>query len=113
MGDEGQQAEPPVNGAAQHLAAEEDDSERPMKKFRAEDGAAVPRAAHDLDEEDVNGEPDADDLDEEAAEDEVPDDEVEDVEDEEVLDETMDNPGEEPEERGELRDEALDEPDSE
>ncbi|EME50092.1 hypothetical protein DOTSEDRAFT_119071 [Dothistroma septosporum NZE10] len=100
-----------ANGAA-NGRADTEDGERPMKKLKGDGGAAFAPGADDADDEDIADDPDADVNDDE----EAADDDVEDDDDDE--DQTMEDALEEQEpeveedERGELRDEALDEPDS-
>lgn len=104
------EAAQPTNGVNGH--DEVDDAERPAKKLKGEAGHAVAPEADGLQDGDADDEPDADDHEEDEGDEEGADDEEEDSEEEEGQDETMEQPADEVEERGELRDEALDEPDS-
>jgi DNA polymerase epsilon subunit 3 len=94
----------------------QDDTERPAKKQKGEDGTATLPDADQLDDDDLNGEQDdgqngGDDPDDDVEDDLIEDEDDADEQDEQ--DETMEEPTEDLEDRGELRDEALDdEPDS-
>lgn len=91
-----------------------DAAERPAKKLKGETGEAMQPGdeevddADEADNDDTEMNHDADEQDEEAEDDEVDDEEDTDGSD----DDTMEDAQEEIEDRGELRDEALDEPDS-
>ncbi|KAK6395215.1 hypothetical protein LTR65_000684 [Meristemomyces frigidus] len=102
-----------INGTNGHAEAETEDAERPAKKLKGDAGQAVAPDADGLQEGDMDDEQDADDHeDEEGEEDGADEDEEDESEGEEAQDQTMEDPGDETEDRGELRDEALDEPDS-
>lgn len=94
-------------------AGVDEDGERPIKKLKAENGDAVlPDAGDDADDdggedEDDNDE-DGEDGEDDGGEDDVPDEEESDEEDQ-----PMEDALEEQSRRGSMRDEALDDPDSE
>lgn len=89
-----------------------DAAERPAKKLKGDDGEAL--QADDEDPDDVENDDtemnqDADEQDEEAEDDDVDDEEGSDGSDDDPMEDAREHLDEE---RGELRDEALDEPDS-
>ncbi|CAK1356131.1 DNA polymerase epsilon subunit D [Cercospora beticola] len=101
-----------TNGASN--AGAEDETDRPAKKLKAENGAAVtPGGDEDMvdddgdDEQDANDQDDEEEDDEEGAEDEVPDEEE--SEDDQPMEDALE---EQVEDAGGIRDEALDQSDS-
>ena len=107
---DGETAKSAEDGAVNREGGDED-AERPAKKLKGENGsAAAPDMADDVDDEDGDDEQEAeendDDADEDGAEDDVPDEESDDE------DQTMEDALEEQPDRSEMRDEALDDPDS-
>ncbi|KAK4634720.1 DNA polymerase epsilon subunit D [Fulvia fulva] len=102
---------PGANGTA-NGHADIEDGERPVKKLKGDAGVAMAPGADDADDEDMADDQDADaNDDEEAADDDVEDEDDEDQTMEDALEE-QEPEDDDDDERGELRDEALDEPDS-
>ncbi|WPG99714.1 DNA polymerase epsilon subunit D [Acrodontium crateriforme] len=127
-GQAGGEEDATMNGDA-NGHADVNDPERPIKKLKTDNGvAATPDADgnvggaeddendHDVDDQDGDDDEAEDDEDEDDDDDDDAEDDEDDVDDDETeaIDVTMEGPDddEDDEERGGLRDEALDEPDS-
>ncbi|EME89177.1 uncharacterized protein MYCFIDRAFT_185572 [Pseudocercospora fijiensis CIRAD86] len=107
---DGEAAKSAEDGAVNH-EGDDEDAGRPAKKLKGANGsAAAPQMSDDVDDDDGDDEQEAedndDDADEDGAEDDVPDEESDDG------DQTMEDALEEQPDRRALRDEALDDPDS-
>lgn len=111
-GERGDDAERPVNSL---VGEENDDEERPFKKFKAKNGVAIDPEADDGDERDSEVEHDDDEDDDVDADGLVGSEEGSDSEAQESVDgddETMGETIDELEAQAGIRDEGLDEPDS-
>ena len=103
-----------IGAAVTNGHEESGEGERPVKKFKGEAGLPVVADAEAGDDETFDDAQDNDDQAGDDEDDEVEDDEVEDdVQDDDGQDETMDDAAERLDEQpGGMRDEALDDPDS-